>query len=261
MQKMWNNFQNKLYPLVSVSIALGVWACICALEVVPGFALPSPAKVFRALMENLPLLATHAVTTLLEAFLGLGLGVVLAVVVAVALDSHEKLYKLVYPMLVISQTVPTIAIAPLLVLWMGYGMAPKVTLIVIVCFFPVAVGLLEAFRSVDPDLIRLFHAMGAKRWQIFWHVKWPSALPAFFAGLQIAVSYAVVGAVISEWLGGNQGLGVYMTRVRKAYAYDQMFAVIILISAISLCLIALVNYASKQAMPWKQVEMNGNKYA
>ena len=146
------------------------------------------------------------------------------------------------------------AIAPLLVLWMGFGMAPKITLVVITTFFPIAVGLLEGYRSVDPDEISLMRAMGAGRYQIFRFVKLPSALPHFFSGLKISASYAVVGAVISEWLGGFEGLGVYMTRVKKAYAFDRMFAVIILIVIISLLLMALVDLIRTVSMPWTGVK-------
>jgi len=154
------------------------------------------------------------------------------------------------PLLVVTQTIPTIAIAPLLVLWMGFGMEPKITLVVITTFFPVAVGLLDGFKSVDPDAVALLRSMNATRGQIFRHVKLPAALPFFFSGLRISASYAVVGAVISEWLGGFEGLGVYMTRVRKAYAFDKMFAVILLIVIVSLLLMELVNIIKKLSMPW-----------
>ena len=114
---------------------------------------------------------------------------------------------------IITQTIPTIAIAPLLVLWMGFGMAPKITLVVITTFFPISIGLLDGYRSADPDEVNLLRAMGANRLQVFWHIKLPSATGSFFSGLRISASYAVVGAVISEWLGGFEGLGVYMAPI------------------------------------------------
>jgi ABC-type nitrate/sulfonate/bicarbonate transport system permease component len=154
--------------------------------------------------------------------------------------------------MILSQTIPTVAIAPLLVLWFGYEMAPKVILIVITTFFPIAVGLLNGFKSADRDSINLLRAMGAGRWQIFKIVKLPGALSQFFAGLRISASYAVVGAVISEWLGGFSGLGVYMTRVKKAFAFDMMFAVILLISLISLLLMKGVDLLQKKCMPWEK---------
>ena len=170
------------------------------------------------------------------------------------MDRFEGVYKAFYPIMVITQTIPTIAIAPLLVLWMGYDVAPKVTLIVIVTFFPIAVGLLEGFRAADKDTMNLMRSMGASQGQIFRYVKLPGALGNFFTSLKISVSYSVVGAVIAEWLGGFQGLGVYMTRVRSAYSFDKMFAVIFLISAISLVLMWLVTILRKKLMPWDHLE-------
>ena len=192
----------------------------------------------------------HSFVTLTEAFLGLGLGILLGFVMAVLMDQFEGLYQAFYPIIVLTQTVPTVAIAPLLVLWFGYEMTPKVILIVITTFFPIAIGLLNGFRSADNDSIHLLRAMGADRWQIFRHIKLPGAMSQFFAGLRISASYAVVGAVISEWLGGFSGLGVYMTRVKQAFAFDKMFAVIFLISIISLLLMKGVDVLQKVCMPW-----------
>jgi len=225
---------------------------------VKSYLLPSPARVLFVLAINIPALAQHIQTTLIEAFAGLFIGMALAFAIAVFMDCSQVLYKAIYPLLVISQTIPVVAIAPLLVLWFGYGIAPKIVLIILICFFPIAIGVLDGFKSVDHDAEVLLRAMGASPFQTFIHIKLPSCLSGFFAGLKISVSYAVVGAVVAEWLGGNYGLGVYMTRVRKSYAYDKMFAVIILVSIISLLLIELVGLAEKTAMPWKnKIERNG----
>ena len=150
--------------------------------------------------------------------------------------------------------IPTIALAPLLVLWMGFGMAPKITLVALTTFFPIAVSLLEGYASTDRAAADLLRAMGASRRQIFLHLEFPAALSFFFSGLRVSVSYAVVGAVISEWLGGFEGLGVYMTRVNKAYAFDKMFAVIIVIVVISLLLMLLVTALRRLVMPWEAYE-------
>ncbi len=194
----------------------------------------------------------HARTTLLEAFLGLFLGVIVGFGTALLMDAFPLVHKALYPLLVITQTIPTVAIAPLLVLWLGYEMAPKVVLIIIVTFFPIAVGLFDGFQSADPDTIRLLRSMGAGRFQIFRHVKLPGSMNRFFSSLRISVSYSVVGAVISEWLGGFEGLGVYMTRVKKSFAFDKMFAVIFLITAISLLLMGTVRLIQKKCMPWEE---------
>ena len=216
--------------------------------------LPSPIQVVQAFISEFPALMEHSVITLAEAFLGLSLGILLGFVMAVLMDQFEPLYKACYPLIVLTQTIPAVAIAPLLVLWFGYEMTPKVILIVITTFFPITIGLLTGFRSVDPDSINLLRAMGAGRWQIFSHIKLPGAMSQFFSGLRISASYAVVGAVISEWLGGFGGLGVYMTRVKKAFAFDKMFAVIFLISIISLLLMKGVDLMQKKCMPWEKGE-------
>ena len=216
--------------------------------------LPSPYDVVKAFVDNFSVMMKQAAVTLQEACYGLLIGVALAFIVATLMDRFAFLYKAIYPILVITQTIPTIAVAPLLVLWMGFGMAPKITLVVITTFFPIAVGLLGGFEGADGDAINLMGAMGANRYQIFKYVKLPNAMPSFFSGLKVSASYAVVGAVISEWLGGFEGLGVYMTRVKKAYAFDKMFAVIVFISVISLLLMGLVNLLERAATPWKHAK-------
>lgn len=234
--KSLNTIRSKLYPLAALALLVSVWQVLSMTGVVPGFMLPSPVEVAAAFAENLPVLAANSGVTLIEAFAGLFLGIGVAFVLAVLMDTFDVLYRTAYPLLIITQTIPVVAIAPLLVLWFGYDMTPKIVLVFIVCFFPISVSLLEGFRSADSDAIGLLRAMGANKKQIFMHIKLPYALDGMFSGLKISVSYSVVGAVIAEWLGGNNGLGVYMTQVRKAYAFDKMFAVIFLIIVISLLL-------------------------
>lgn len=240
--------------VVAVVALLGLWQLVCMTGWIPPYMLPSPIKVLQAFISELPLLWENSLITLQEAFLGLLLGVSVGFLVAVLMDTFDILYKAFYPLLIITQTIPSVAIAPLLVLWFGYEMTPKIVLIVISTFFPVTVGLLDGFRSADKDAIGLMRSMGANRLQIFRYIKFPSALPQLFSGLRIAAAYSVVGAVISEWLGGFGGLGVYMTRVKKAFAFDKMFAVIFLISAISLLLIALVGFVEKKCMPYRYLD-------
>ncbi len=253
-RKLQSTTRTKLPAVAAVALLLLLWQGVCSLELVPGYMLPSPAQVAGALISERGVLLEHSIITLQEAFIGLALGVGIGFLFAVLMDAFEVLYRAIYPILVITQTIPTVAIAPLLVLWFGYEMTPKVVLIVIVTFFPVTVGLLDGFRGVDRDAVSMMRSMGANRRQIFRYLKAPSALPQFFSGLRIAAAYSVVGAVISEWLGGFGGLGVYMTRVKKAFAFDKMFAVIFLISAISLLLMALVDLGEKLCMPYRNLD-------
>lgn len=254
MKEKLENITNKLPAVLALAGIILLWQVLCSSGVLPAYMLPSPVAVVSAFFGDLSNLMTHAAVTLQEAAYGLMIGVVLAFVMATLMDRFELLQKAFYPIMIITQTIPTIALAPVLVLWMGFGMAPKITLVVITTFFPIAVGLLDGYKSVDPDTIRLMRAMGASRVQIFRHAQFPAALPQFFSGLKISASYAVVGAVISEWLGGFEGLGVYMTRSRKAYAFDRMFAVILLIVIISLLLMWLVNILRDISMPHLRAE-------
>lgn len=252
MTKRFQSITNKAAPAAAVAVILIIWYICCDNEIVPAYMLPSPADVFKAFIGNFDVMMKQAAVTLQEACYGLGIGIALAFIIASLMDRFNFLYKALYPILVITQTIPTIAIAPLLVLWMGFGMAPKITLVVITTFFPISIGLLNGFKSVDEDAVNLMRAMGAGRMQIFRYVKLPNATASFFSGLRISASYAVVGAVISEWLGGFEGLGVYMTRVKKAYAFDKMFAVIVFISAVSLILMGIVGLLQRAAMPWER---------
>jgi ABC-type nitrate/sulfonate/bicarbonate transport system permease component len=196
----------------------------------------------------------HLSFTLLEAFTGLALAVTAAFVLAIFMDANRYIKESLTPILLLTQTMPVIAVAPLLILWMGYGLAPKITLVFLTCFFPVTVGLLGAFASADNDALRLLQSMGAKKWQLYCYIKIPQSLPAFFSGLKIAASYSIIGAVIAEWLGGDAGLGVYMIRVRRSYSFDRMFAVILLVSALSLLLIKLVTIIERASMPYRRKE-------
>lgn len=237
-----------------IVLLLLLWQILSTSGLLPSYLLPSPIDVVRAFVADFPQLMMHSRVTLIEAALGLLFGIVSGFICAFLMERSPLIRDALYPILILTQTVPTVAIAPLLVLWMGYGMAPKIVLIVIVTFFPMAVNLFQGFASADPDEIRLMKAMGARDVELFFYVKLPNALEGFFSALKISASYSVVGAVIAEWLGGFQGLGVYMTRVKNAYSYDRMFAVIFLISLLSLLLMAFVNYLQYKAMPWKQTE-------
>lgn len=249
--KKLQNIIAKISPLIALAVLITAWYIVCDAELIPKFMLPSPDSVVKAFISEFDLLMAHAAVTLQEAGYGLLIGLALAFVTATLMDRFHILYKAIYPLLIVTQTIPSIAIAPLLVLWMGFDMAPKITLVVITTFFPITVGLLNGYRSADPDTIDLFRAMGANRFQIYRHIKFPSSLGQLFAGLRIAAAYSVVGAVISEWLGGFNGLGVYMTRVKKAYAFDKMFAVIVFISIVSLLLMGLIALLERLAMPWQ----------
>lgn len=254
MTRKYPNITSKLWPLGAITLLLLSWQGICEMGIVEEFMLPSPVKVVQAFISEFPILMEHTKVTLLEAMIGLGAGILLGFLMALVMDTFRWVYRAFYPLMVLTQTIPTVAIAPLLVLWFGYEMTPKVILIVLTTFFPIAVGLFSGFQSADKDAVNLLRSMGAGKGKIFWYIKLPGAMNSFFSSLRISVSYAVVGAVISEWIGGFEGLGVYMTRVKKAYSFDKMFAVIFLICIISLFLMFLVDVIQKKCMPWERKE-------
>jgi ABC-type nitrate/sulfonate/bicarbonate transport system permease component len=248
----------KAAPFMAASVIAALillWQLVSASGIVPGYMLPGPLRVAQSFAGDCSLLMRHLGHTLAEAFCGLSLAVAVSFTLAVIMDANRFLKKAVTPLLMLTQTMPTIAIAPLLILWMGYGAAPKIALVFLTCFFPMTVGLLGAFAQADSDAIRLLQSMGAKRRQIYQYIKLPQSLPAFFSGLKIAASYSIIGAVVAEWLGGDAGLGVYMIRVRRSYSFDKMFAVILLTSVLSLLLIKMIGIIEHIAMPWNRKKL------
>ncbi|MDR1869104.1 MAG: ABC transporter permease [Treponema sp.] len=253
MKKSQNIFKRQSWlPFIPIAAVLLLWQVLSVSGIIPPYMLPGPLRVTAAFAADFPLLMRHLLYTLLEAFTGLTLAVTAAFVLAVFMDANSLIKQSVTPILLLTQTMPVIAVAPLLILWMGYGIAPKITLVFLTCFFPVTIALLGAFASADNDALRLLQSMGAKKWQLYRYIKIPQGLPAFFSGLKIAGSYSIIGAVIAEWLGGDAGLGVYMIRVRRSYSFDKMFAVIILVSALSLILIKFVALVEKAALPYRR---------
>ena len=196
----------------------------------------------------------HTGVTFFEGMTGLLVAVFLSLIMAVVMDQFPVVKKAIYPVLVISQTVPIIVIAPLLAMWFGFGIAPKIFVVVLVCFFPITVNLIEGLQSVDGELINLVRSMGATKSQIFAKIKFPSALPYFFSGLKIAATYSIMGAVIGEWLGGKAGLGVYMLRARHAFALDLVFASILVIVVLSIVLFYGIAGMQRALMPWEKLK-------
>ncbi len=223
-------------PAVVLAAALLlVWEAAVRLFGVPGYVLPPPTSVFAA-MFALPGLYTHLLATLLEAVVGLLISIALGAILALLMDAFSWFKRAVHPLLVVSQTVPVVVLAPLLLLYLGFGYAPKIATVVLMCFFPIAVNLSDALGAVPGQLVDCLRLMGATRAQIYTIAKLPGALPGFFSGLRISATYSVMGAVVGEWLGGDRGLGFLMLRLKNAYALDKVFAVIIYIVLTSLAL-------------------------
>jgi ABC-type nitrate/sulfonate/bicarbonate transport system permease component len=239
-----------LPPALLIVFVLVVWQLVTAASGLSAFILPSPLQVIQAGIRSQARLAGAIGTTLLETVLGLGIALALGVALAAVMDFSQWLRRALYPLLVASQTVQILAIAPLLIIWFGFGLLPKVLIVVLVCFFPLAVSTADGLASADPDLIALLRAMGASRGQMWRMVRLPAALPSFFSGLRIAVTYSVVGATIGEWVGGSQGLGLYLLRSKNALATDQVFVAMLITTLLSIGLFALVSLIERLALPW-----------
>lgn len=231
-----------------------VWELLGTFQLLPPYIIPTPTEIVMAFSNQWLLLLENTWITLIQALIGLLVGILIAFTLAIGMDRFPFVRRTLYPYLIISQTIPTVAIAPILVLWLGYDMTPKIVLVVLTTLFPIVINILEGFASVDHDSISLLRLMGANHWQIMRHVKFPASLSYFYSGLKISVSYAFVASVIAEWLGGFEGLGVYMIQAKNIFAYANMFAAIILISVISLILIGIVQFIEKKTTPWQYQE-------
>lgn len=233
---------------ILVVLILVFWQMCVSLEVIPDYLLPSPLQIVEAFIEDFPLLMEHAKYTLATAFIGTAIGLIISFVLSILMDVSKTMKELIYPVILLNQTIPTIAIAPLLIIWLGYGITPKVVLVVLAVFFPITIALVDGYQSLSREHLNLFKSMKASKYQLYRHLKIPSAMGSFFTGLKVALSYALISAVIAEWLGGYHGLGVYMTRVRKSYDLDSMFAVIFLISFLTILLIGLVKWLERRVL-------------
>ncbi len=221
---------------------------------VKGFILPAPSSVLQSLGMNFGEMAPHLWETFWVSVIGFFCSILVATGMALLMDGIPWVKKTIYPILVASQTVPIMVITPVIVLLLGYGLAPRFLVVILVCFFPVAISLYDGLQSVDPDMILLMKSMGARRKDVFWHVKFPASLPAFFSGIRISATYCIMAAVIAEWQGSNTGLGIYMIRVKRSYDYDKMFAAILLIVLLSLLFFASAQFAEKKVIRWKAME-------
>ena len=239
-----------LPPILLILFVIASWQLVATSSGLSAFILPSPTQVFEAAWETRELLVEAIGTTMLETIIGLSVAILLGILIAGVMDFSTFLRQALYPILVASQTIQILAIAPLLIIWFGFGLLPKVIIVVLVCFFPMAVSTADGLASADPDHVALLKAMGANRGQIWRLVRLPSALPAFFSGLRIAVTYSVVGATIGEWVGGSVGLGLYMLRSKNALATDQVFVAIVITSVISIALFALIYFLERAILPW-----------
>ena len=233
-----------------IGLFLLVWQLYVELGSVSSNVLPSPTRIFSALISSWEILWDNTVQTLYETFIGFGVAFVLGFLFAVLLDYSPLIKRGIYPLLIASQTVPLVAIAPLLIVWFGFDILPKIIIVWLVCFFPVTVGAVDGFAAVDPDTSRLFQAMGATRREIFWKLKVPSALPSLFSGIRIAITYSIGGAILGEYVGAEKGLGRLISLYSRSFSRSLVFAVVFITAILSLLLFIGVTLLQRRVMPW-----------
>jgi ABC-type nitrate/sulfonate/bicarbonate transport system permease component len=239
-----------LGPALGLALALSLaWELLVRVTHVSDRILPAPTAIAAALVGHWDVLANHTFQTVLEAVIGLAVSVVLGVVTAIILDSSATVRRAVYPLLVTSQTIPIIALAPLLLIWLGFGLLPKVIIVILYCFFPIAIATASGFAGIAREQLDLFRSLRATYWQTLTQLKIPATLPSFFAGLKIAVTYSVIAAIIGEYVGAYQGLGVFIQTSANSHAVPLVFAAIFVTAAVSMLLFALVMLAEHLLIP------------
>jgi putative hydroxymethylpyrimidine transport system permease protein len=233
--------------LLVLALLLGAWEAYVRLRGVPDYLLPAPSAIGRALVDERGRLASDGLVTLREMLAGYAAAVAGGLLAAAALHASGTLRRAVYPLLVASQSVPVVAIAPVLVIYLGFGLAPKVLIVALVCFFPVTVNALDGFQGVDPEYRRMMRTLHATRWDTFRRVEFPSALPSVFSGMRVAASYAAVAALFAEYAGGSQGLAVPL---RDQLDTPLIGAAVAVLAAMALALFGLVSLAERVFVPW-----------
>jgi ABC-type nitrate/sulfonate/bicarbonate transport system permease component len=241
-------------PVGLLAVLVLVWESAVRVLQTPEYVLPAPSGITAALVANAAVIAGHTASTLVTAVVGLTIGATLGVALAVAMTASTAVRAALYPLLVVSQSIPMVVLAPLFVVWFGFGPLPRVLVVALVSFFPVAVAAVGGLSSSDRDQVDLVRAMGGSRRDVARHVLVPGALPSLFTGLKVAASYAMFAAVVGEWIGASSGLGLYLERSRASFATDQMFAAVLVIAALSVALVGLVFALERAAVPWQVAE-------
>jgi ABC-type nitrate/sulfonate/bicarbonate transport system permease component len=239
--------------ILLVVAVLVAWEIYARYSGIKPTTLPAPSRVLDQAWINRRALLENTIPTVRATFFGFACSLTIAFFFSILLDFFAPLRRALFPVLIISQTLPLVAIAPLVVLWFGFGLAPKILLVALVTFFPIMVALVEGYGSTDKEAEWLLQSMGATRWLVFRLVRLPSALPFFFAGMRIAITYAVVGAIFAEYAGAETGLGIYMLSAKNNFRTDLVLAAVCISAALTLTLFGLTVLLQHFSMPWARI--------
>lgn len=255
-----NKFRQKIeeyFPCLLFLIAsIFFWEWYVKSGYISDYLIPAPSAIGLSFLKHFSILPNHILTTMIEALVGLFFAVIVGVFIAILIAGIPLIRRVLYPIIVVSQNIPILALAPLLAVWFGFGLTPKVVIVVLIGFFPIVVNTTDGLMNADKDMISLVRGLGANRWQVFRLVLFPSAIPAFFSGLRIAAAYAVIGAVIAEWMGASSGLGLFLIRSQRTFQTDQIFMAILVIAMLSVSLFLFVQILSNITMPWRKTSIN-----
>lgn len=234
-----------------VLILAGVWEAATVFLNIPHYIIPRLSRVLVSVWETRELLWRHSLYTLQEALLGLLLSVLFGVLLASLMESWQLAKRTLYSLVIASQTIPIVALSPVMVMWFGYEIWSKVAVVILFTFFPVTVGAIDGFRQTDPGTLELMKTMGASKGQIFRKLKIPSALPSFFTGLKVAATYSIGGATIGEWLGADSGLGMYTKRASSQMRAEALFAGVLVLSCLGIAMFLAALWLEKRVIPWQ----------
>ncbi|MBE9918205.1 ABC transporter permease [Paenibacillus donghaensis] len=248
MKRWWSHVWP---PFVAVLFFLIAWQLCTSLFNIEKWILPSPADIAKQTAEGAGGLWGHVFATVKLTLEGFVIGTSVGLLIALILHMIPFLKSALYPLLILSQNIPTIALAPLLMIWFGFGLLPKLIVITLVCFFPVAVATMGGLKQTDRMMLNYMRMIGANKRQIFTKLELPHALPSIFSGIKIAATYSVMGAVIAEWIGAEKGIGYYMMLQKAGYRTDRMFVAIMIIVALSLIMFGLIALLEKWLVRWK----------
>lgn len=241
-----------IWPLLVLAALVAVWEVAVRVAQTPRWMLPPPSAIADTMWTDHALLLHHTRVTLIEVALGFGLALVAGLAAGVAIDSSRIVERAVYPLIIASQTIPMVALAPLMLIWFGYGLLPKVLVTALVCFFPIAVNTVDGLRAADGEVLSLLRSLGAGRWARFRLAKLPAALPSIFSGARIAIAFSVIGAVFGELVGASAGLGYLMQRAAAQFLTARVFAAIVILALLGIVLFALVTVVERLALPWRR---------
>jgi len=247
---LWNGVKSITPPLLLVATLVLIWQWYVQAYDVRASTLPSPGRVVEQGWKFRHQIWDNTVPTLKETFIGFGFSVAIGSLFAVAIDFSKTIRRALYPVLVASQTLPIIAIAPLMIIWFGFGLLPKIFVVILVTFFPITVALSDGLRSAEVEAMDLLGSMGANKWKVFRYVRLPSAMPSFFSGLRIGMTYAVVGAIFAEYVGAKKGLGIFMLLQKNSFRTDLVLAAVLVTSMVSVTLFMLVSVLQRITIPW-----------